>query len=764
MPWHKVPNSSQCPSDQPWAVVKDSDGSLAGCHSSESDADKQLAALYANEANMNLQDMVKQFQQGNPQALIDWYNDGADGAINWGEDGDFEDCVAIAGEHGLESPEGFCQERHMDATGEPAGKGAHGGASMPTKQFGAIGAHSTATDDESDWDAGAALSNVNATPDNLKAMHAYQDPEGDPEAKGTYSFPHHNVNADGSVGAANTSAASAGIAALNGGRSGHSLSTDDKIGVHNHLAKHLEDAGKEAPPLKGAGASEQRASTNPANQTSTIWVGFTADGEPIKVVDDGAPPIEVAEDSSFEMPIMAIEGAWTGDWRYIEPGALSWRGLPIPAMALTTTTFDHNSAKLVGRIDTIDRGQFGEEDLDIRTGQPYSDGAGFIKGDGKFTTMEDGKQIQSLVKDQFLRGVSIDLGDTVSEYVWVYADGTEVPEDEMDDWDIWDLLFGFTADGEEAKDQEMFLAEKILSGRVMGATICPFPAFEGAYVTVGDVAMAASAAAEGELRMPSVNVVRVVSNRQAHGLTAAAPIKPPAPWFKDPEFDGPTAITIEDSGQFYGHLAIWGQQHMGYQGRRIIPPHSRHGYAYFHTKSVMCDDGQLIPTGLVTMNTGHAELWQEMDEAKAHYDNTGFATVDVRAGEDAYGIWLAGALRPDIDELSIRRLRGATLSGDWREYAGGSELIAALAVNVPGFPIVRPKVRVASGQVFSMVAAGRVTPLDVKRLRERGHRGEMAAKGVLMEAKPDPTLVAATQILDRQARRALRDEVHPSTR
>src|SRR5215831_3412117 len=498
MPWHKVLNSSQCSSDQPWAVVKDSDGSLAGCHASEADADKQLAALYANEANMT--NLVEQFQQGNPQALIDWYNEGADGQIDWGSDGDFEQCVAIASDHGLESPEGFCQERHMDATGEAAGKGAHGGASVTVKQFGAHAAHTTATDDESDWDAAAALSNVNATPENLKAMHAYSDPEGDPEAKGTYSFPHHNVNADGSVGAANTSAASAGIAALNGGRSGHSLSTDDKVGVHNHLAKHLEDAGKEAPPLKGAGASEQRSSTNPANQTSAI----TAD----VIVDDVAPPIEVAEDSSFEMPIMAIEGAWTGDWRYIEPGALSWRGLPIPAMALTKTTFDHNDAELVGRIDAIDRGQFGEEDLDVRTGQPYADGAGFIKGNGKFTTMEDGKHIQSLVKDKFLRGVSIDLGDTVSDYVWVYADGKEVPEDEMDTWDLFDLLFGFTADGEEAKDQEMFLAEKIRSGRVMGATICPFPAFEGAYVTVGDVAMAASAAMDGE-RMPSVNVVRV---------------------------------------------------------------------------------------------------------------------------------------------------------------------------------------------------------------------------------------------------------------
>jgi len=58
---------------------------------------------------------------GNAQGLIDWYNAGADGQINWGSPGDFDACVSIAGKH-LDNPEGFCQLRHIDATGEPAGK------------------------------------------------------------------------------------------------------------------------------------------------------------------------------------------------------------------------------------------------------------------------------------------------------------------------------------------------------------------------------------------------------------------------------------------------------------------------------------------------------------------------------------------------------------------------------------------------------------------------------------------------------------------
>src|SRR3954468_3759778 len=49
MPWH-VTKSSRCPSSKPWAVIKDSDNSVAGCHETEGAAKKQLAALYASDS------------------------------------------------------------------------------------------------------------------------------------------------------------------------------------------------------------------------------------------------------------------------------------------------------------------------------------------------------------------------------------------------------------------------------------------------------------------------------------------------------------------------------------------------------------------------------------------------------------------------------------------------------------------------------------------------------------------------------------------
>lgn len=48
MPWH-AEKSSECGSDTPWAVIKDADGSVEGCHATEDEALQQVAALYAAE-------------------------------------------------------------------------------------------------------------------------------------------------------------------------------------------------------------------------------------------------------------------------------------------------------------------------------------------------------------------------------------------------------------------------------------------------------------------------------------------------------------------------------------------------------------------------------------------------------------------------------------------------------------------------------------------------------------------------------------------
>lgn len=57
---------------------------------------------------------------GNPTALRNWYASGAGGAVNWGGPGDLTACHAIASRHmSSDQAWGFCQERHIQATGKP---------------------------------------------------------------------------------------------------------------------------------------------------------------------------------------------------------------------------------------------------------------------------------------------------------------------------------------------------------------------------------------------------------------------------------------------------------------------------------------------------------------------------------------------------------------------------------------------------------------------------------------------------------------------
>ena len=104
-----------------------------------------------------------------------------------------------------------------------------------------------------------------------------------------------------------------------------------------------------------------------------------------------------------------------------------------------------------------------------------------------------------------------------------------------------------------------------------------------------------------------------------------------------------------------------------------------------------------------------------MSPSLCQITGTGSAVVDVMAGEDEIGIWVAGAVRPGTTDEQIRTLRAAKLSGDWREIGGSLEMVGVLAVNVPGFPIPKPALAASAGHQTALVAAGIVpeqTPVE----------------------------------------------------
>lgn len=48
MPYH-VAQTSRCPISRPWAVIKDDDDTIMGCHATREAAERQMRAIHANE-------------------------------------------------------------------------------------------------------------------------------------------------------------------------------------------------------------------------------------------------------------------------------------------------------------------------------------------------------------------------------------------------------------------------------------------------------------------------------------------------------------------------------------------------------------------------------------------------------------------------------------------------------------------------------------------------------------------------------------------
>jgi len=189
-------------------------------------------------------------------------------------------------------------------------------------------------------------------------------------------------------------------------------------------------------------------------------------------------------------------------------------------------------------------------------------------------------------------------------------------------------------------------------------------------------------------------------------LTAdGGPSAPPTEWFTPPTFLRPTPLTVTADGRIFGHIAAFGTRHIGLPGN-VTPPRSRSGYAYYKTGVVRTAEGHDQPVGQLTLAGGHAPLSADAASAVQHYDDTDSTVADVNAGEDRHGIWVAGALRPDVTDSQVRALRASAPSGDWRPINGRLELIAVCQVNAPGFPIPRAECLVAGGAPVALVAAG----------------------------------------------------------
>lgn len=454
---------------------------------------------------------------------------------------------------------------------------------------------------------------------------------------------------------------------------------------------------------------------------STDDVGAPAEPTPAPVAEAPAPDAPT-EDVTIEVPdgvmvrpfevVLAVEGRWTGDDRFVLPGAIRWDGmLPIPVDANHDETVEQTIG-LIGEVFRVPGPNPGENLIigrglfDLGRAERPHEAAQFAVDRIELGTV---RQASMSVDDETLGGVDPDTLEPGDDEWWMMV---------VEDCRLRAVTLctvgafaecGFTLDPEG-----------------VDVTALP-PAPDGPVAVTRAEADAIQEAQEEELEelLEEVGMPVIIADGSGYRLVAAAPSPnaPPASWFDDPGLDGPTPLTIDDDGRVYGHIATWGTCHTGFRGECITPPHSATGYAAFRTGEVVTREGTRVAVGRLTAGAGHANKNLAAGPAAAHYDNTATAYADVAAGEDAWGLWVAGAVRPTATPEQVAIARSSPPSGDWRRIGTSMELVAALHVNSPGFPVARA--RIASGVPQTLIAAGmvterrRTTPPEVDAAAER---------------------------------------------
>lgn len=400
-------------------------------------------------------------------------------------------------------------------------------------------------------------------------------------------------------------------------------------------------------------------------------------------VDEMAPADDATPTEVRVFAVLAVEGFETADGRLLERGGWqATRTLPVPVWVQTDQPEwgGHAGAFIGGRWETMERMADGR--------RIYATGAMSIAD-------ERGTWAVEQVRAQNLRFVSIDVGEHDVEY--------EVREVDEDGWPT-DVLTRFT------------------EYEIAGATICGQPAIPLAVVWVDGMEPPAEFTAALPDEPERVAAPEVVESDGPGLLIMASASAPPEEWFAySEELHGELIAQVEATGRaphlriidehrFVGFVAPFGVCHIAMPGC-VTAPRSRTDYAYFATQEALArccaDCGEVhadahearrIPAGVLTMDTVHAARGLGAQDARYHYDHSGYAAARVAIGECDFGIWVAGAVLPGTPPDRLARLNGANLSGDWRLQRGALELCAVLAVNVPGFPMTRPTAHfVASG-------------------------------------------------------------------
>jgi len=198
----------------------------------------------------------------------------------------------------------------------------------------------------------------------------------------------------------------------------------------------------------------------------------TETAEPALVVEDTGAVLRV------RFPVLAIEGLDTGDGRYITPGGLGCRALPLSLAAQPYDPHggqDSPAAEVFGKITKAERHP-GSEVTSPTTGEPFGAGVWVWSGEGE---IDGAHRWADLVRKGYLRGVSIVMGEMDAEII---------------------------AEDEAALSEHPRRRAVVNGANIACATLVPVPAFADAHLELvnDDTAMVAAADLPSELHTEPV--------------------------------------------------------------------------------------------------------------------------------------------------------------------------------------------------------------------------------------------------------------------
>lgn len=593
--------------------------------------------------------------------------------IGWGTDGSFARCVAQLGKY-VTRPQGLCAEYHKQATGEwPAEKG------IPSEGDTTALSVDDSAHDTSDSTVAAAEDSKKPYGDVAYADPGYQDDK----------VQRYPLDTESHVRAA--------WAYINMPKNAAMYKPSDLRRVRARIAAAMRKIGVEVQ----ASAQDQPVafryidvevvpkSDKSMTAGTTYVVSEPTDNEQddmsttkednVNVSDDDAAS-EVLITPVSHAPwegILTVEGVKSGDARMFALNSLTWDAPPLPLMWQKETSHggDNNVSVRVGSIDNIWR-------------EPAGDGSkkNIIMGSGTLDLgCADGREVFRRMRDGYMSGNSVDV-DSVSdsnitlEYPMQDPGGNGAPS-----------VYGKPS------------LTTYNSGRIRATTLVEIPAFTEAHLALTNVT--ASTVPMHDVEQIDEEITTLV----AATSVITIPDTPPRSWFNEPT-DVPArgALTVTNDGRVYGYVAPAGVRHRSFPGREQYVPLGNVDYSRFMSGETIVDDGGRVTTGRITMNCGHATTRRTLTAAQAadHYDNSCSIVANVRVGENSNGVWVAGALLPDVTPAMIQRMMACSLSGDWRGHLdkpGMREFVAALLVPVPGFPMARraPSIEMRSGELVA---------------------------------------------------------------